>query len=166
MRRSPRASRGRQQMELPEFTKRVRTRRLRRCFSMSSDLRQRSRSGRQRSYWRPSMRLPHSRRLWGFYTNVIHRRGGIAGTFLSSEACPSIRIVIEGQLLTYLRRHGFSFVQTAEVFPLILSLGITIQGIIFAVAQSTGLDDLLSRGCTLVSQFMLPGMIHRFLMRQ
>ena len=50
-----------------------------------------------------------------------------------------------------------SFIQPSELYPLVLSCGITIQGIVFAVAQAQGLKSLLSFGCTLVSQFMLPG---------
>ncbi|KJR81209.1 uncharacterized protein SPSK_01035 [Sporothrix schenckii 1099-18] len=49
-----------------------------------------------------------------------------------------------------------SFIQTAEVFPLVISIGIAVQGIGFSVAQAQGLQSLLSIGCTLVSQFMLP----------
>ncbi|KAM0275063.1 hypothetical protein ACHAQH_007583 [Verticillium albo-atrum] len=51
---------------------------------------------------------------------------------------------------------GFTFVATAETFPLVLSLGIVIQGITFAVAQSTGLKSMLILGCTITSQMMLP----------
>ncbi|KAK2065605.1 hypothetical protein LY76DRAFT_216609 [Colletotrichum caudatum] len=54
------------------------------------------------------------------------------------------------------RTHGFNFVGPAETFPLVLSVGIVVQGIVFAVAQSTGLDHLLTLGCTITSQMMLP----------
>lgn len=54
------------------------------------------------------------------------------------------------------RTHGFTFVGPAESFPLVLSVGIVVQGIVFAVAQSTGLDHLLTLGCTITSQMMLP----------
>ncbi|OLN81379.1 hypothetical protein CCHL11_10164 [Colletotrichum chlorophyti] len=54
------------------------------------------------------------------------------------------------------RTHGFTFVGPAETFPLILSVGIVVQGIVFAVAQSTGLDHLLTLGCAITSQMMLP----------
>ncbi|KAI1761312.1 hypothetical protein GGR53DRAFT_36581 [Hypoxylon sp. FL1150] len=43
-----------------------------------------------------------------------------------------------------------------ETYPFVLSLGITVQGIIFAVSQSFGLDGLFIPGCTLISQFMWP----------
>ncbi|TPX09652.1 uncharacterized protein E0L32_009125 [Thyridium curvatum] len=60
------------------------------------------------------------------------------------------------------RRNGFNFVQSAEVFPLVLSIGIAIQGTLFAMAQANGLESLLARGCTLVAQAMLPGKLeHR-----
>jgi len=54
---------------------------------------------------------------------------------------------------------GFTFVGSAETFPLVLSISIMIQGIGFAIAQSTGLSDLAIVGCTLTSQAMLPGML-------
>ncbi|KAK9799277.1 hypothetical protein AB5N19_04633 [Seiridium cardinale] len=50
----------------------------------------------------------------------------------------------------------FSCVKGAETYPFIMSLAITIQGIIFAVSQSRGLDGLFAAGCSLISQFMLP----------
>lgn len=55
------------------------------------------------------------------------------------------------------RPSGLFFIQTVEVFPLVLSLGITIQSVTFAAAQSIGLQALLSRGCTAAAVFMLPG---------
>ncbi len=45
-----------------------------------------------------------------------------------------------------------------EIYPLVLSCAIVIQGITFAAAQSTGLDGLVGLGCTLIAQLMLPGM--------
>ncbi|ORY71219.1 uncharacterized protein BCR38DRAFT_479737 [Pseudomassariella vexata] len=45
-------------------------------------------------------------------------------------------------------------VKGPETFPFVLSLGITIQGIIFAVSQSRGLEGLFERGCSIISQFM------------
>lgn len=59
--------------------------------------------------------------------------------------------------LTPSRPSGLFFIHTVEIFPLVLSIGITIQSITFAAAQSVGLQALLSRGCTLVAIFMLPG---------
>lgn len=59
--------------------------------------------------------------------------------------------------LTHPRPSGLFFIHTVEVYPLVLSLGITVQSIIFAAAQSIGLKALLSRGCTVVAIFMLPG---------
>ncbi len=60
-------------------------------------------------------------------------------------------------LLTVSRRNGFSFVPESEIFPLVLSIGIFIQGFVFAGAQSTGLDALFGLGCTWLAQLMLPG---------
>ncbi|KAJ2902986.1 hypothetical protein MKZ38_010570 [Zalerion maritima] len=55
---------------------------------------------------------------------------------------------------------GFlSFVSSPDLFPLIVSGSITIQGIVFSVAQSRGLDGLSGSGCTLISQFMLPALL-------
>ncbi|SPQ21847.1 69178988-744e-494f-972d-a3f828e632a0 [Thermothielavioides terrestris] len=54
------------------------------------------------------------------------------------------------------RRNGFTFVPEAEVYPLVLSVGIFIQSFIFAGAQSTGLDSLFGPGCTWLAELMLP----------
>ncbi|KAK1989360.1 hypothetical protein LZ30DRAFT_576139 [Colletotrichum cereale] len=76
---------------------------------------------------------------FGFRYGIWHRyRGGV------------------NSLTAHSRTHGFTFVGPAESFPLILSVGIVVQGIVFAVAQSTGLDHLLTLGCTITSQMMLP----------
>ncbi|KAI3401050.1 hypothetical protein diail_759 [Diaporthe ilicicola] len=53
---------------------------------------------------------------------------------------------------------GLFFIHTVEVYPVVLCLGITIQSITFAAAQSIGLKALLSRGCTVVAIFMLPAL--------
>ncbi|KAI1375135.1 hypothetical protein F4677DRAFT_141612 [Hypoxylon crocopeplum] len=50
----------------------------------------------------------------------------------------------------------FRCVRGPETYPFVLSLGITIQGIIFAVSQSYGLDGLFIPGCSLISQIMWP----------
>ncbi|GAB1314170.1 G-protein coupled receptors family 1 profile domain-containing protein [Madurella fahalii] len=54
------------------------------------------------------------------------------------------------------RRTGFLSVPEGEIYPLVLSIGIFVQSITFAGAQSTGLDNFFGRGCTIVSQLMLP----------
>ncbi|KAI1138847.1 hypothetical protein F5Y05DRAFT_352520 [Hypoxylon sp. FL0543] len=54
------------------------------------------------------------------------------------------------------RVNVFRCVRGPETYPFVLSLGITIQGIIFAVSQAQGLDGLFIPGCSLVSQFMWP----------
>ncbi|KAK2066505.1 hypothetical protein P8C59_000317 [Phyllachora maydis] len=53
-------------------------------------------------------------------------------------------------------REGFRFIPSCDVFPLVLSFGIMIQAIVFAVAQSTGLSSLFGLGCTEISQVVLP----------
>ncbi|EEY18125.1 conserved hypothetical protein [Verticillium alfalfae VaMs.102] len=72
--------------------------------------------------------------------------------------CVGIRGRAMGGLvkLTFTRACGFTFVAPAETFPLVLSVGIIVQGITFAVAQSTGLKSMLILGCTTTSQMMLP----------
>ncbi len=45
----------------------------------------------------------------------------------------------------------------AETFPFVLACGIVVQGIIFAVSQSNGLQGLLILGCRPISQTLLPG---------
>ncbi|KAF5657264.1 hypothetical protein FHETE_10527 [Fusarium heterosporum] len=47
-------------------------------------------------------------------------------------------------------------VQGRDIYPFVLSLGIVVQGIAYAVAQSKGLESLMILGCTLTSQLMLP----------
>jgi hypothetical protein len=64
----------------------------------------------------------------------------------------------DARKLTVARHSGFTFIGVAESFPFVLSCGIVVQGISFAVAQSTGLDHLLILGCTVTSQMMLPSM--------
>lgn len=49
-------------------------------------------------------------------------------------------------------------IHPAETFPLILSIGIVVQGITFAVVQSTGLQDLFTSGCSTIAQFMWPAL--------
>lgn len=75
----------------------------------------------------------------------------------SSEPSVTQHLWESSSQLTPDRPSGLFFIHSAEVFPLVLSLGITIQSITFAAAQSVGLQALLSRGCTLVAIFMLPG---------
>ncbi|KAI0840090.1 hypothetical protein F5Y06DRAFT_285993 [Hypoxylon sp. FL0890] len=54
------------------------------------------------------------------------------------------------------RVNVFRCIQAPETYPFVLSLGITIQGIIFAVSQAQGLDGLFIPGCSIISQFMWP----------
>ncbi|KAI2641715.1 hypothetical protein GGS26DRAFT_586111 [Hypomontagnella submonticulosa] len=50
----------------------------------------------------------------------------------------------------------FTCVRGPSTYPFVLSLGITIQGIIFAVSQSFGLKGFFIPSCSLISQFMWP----------
>lgn len=57
-------------------------------------------------------------------------------------------------------RHTFSFlnkIHTAEVFPLVLSTAIVMQGLIFIGIQGTGLQDIIVGGCKAASQIVWPG---------
>ena len=49
-------------------------------------------------------------------------------------------------------------IHPAETFPLILSIGIGIQGLVFAGVSGTGLEALFIKGCGTIAQFMWPGM--------
>lgn len=55
------------------------------------------------------------------------------------------------------RSSWLTLIGPKETFPYILSLGIAIQGIVFAAAQSLGLGAVLTLGCTQTSRMMLPG---------
>jgi hypothetical protein len=51
-------------------------------------------------------------------------------------------------------------IHPAETFPLILAIGIVIQGIVFAAVQGQGLTQLFLDGggaCSVIAQFMWPG---------
>lgn len=46
----------------------------------------------------------------------------------------------------------------AETFPLVLSFGIIVQGLVFAAAQGQGMQMLFTdAGCDIIAQYMLPG---------
>jgi hypothetical protein len=49
-------------------------------------------------------------------------------------------------------------IHPAEIFPLLLSAGIAIQGLAFVGVQSTGLTSLFTKGCSVIAQVMWPGM--------
>jgi hypothetical protein len=50
-----------------------------------------------------------------------------------------------------------SSIHPAETFPLILAIGIVIQGLVFAGVQGEGLQSLFTTGCRTIAQFMWPG---------
>lgn len=56
------------------------------------------------------------------------------------------------------RSSVFKFIETSEIFPFILSIGIAIQGIVYVVSQTKGLEGLLILGCTSISQAMFPAL--------
>lgn len=47
----------------------------------------------------------------------------------------------------------------AETFPMILAIGIAIQGLAFVGVQGTGLESLFVKGCSVFAQVMWPGML-------
>lgn len=55
------------------------------------------------------------------------------------------------------RKFCVSHIHPAETFPLVVSVGIVIQGLVFAASQGTGLQSSLVTGCSVTAQFMLPG---------
>ena len=63
----------------------------------------------------------------------------------------------DGAVLTTTRKFCVSSIHPAETFPLILAIGIVIQGIAFAGVQSQGLTALFTKGCSTIAQFMWPG---------
>ncbi|KAL7816892.1 hypothetical protein V8C44DRAFT_347895 [Trichoderma aethiopicum] len=56
------------------------------------------------------------------------------------------------------RSSFIKYIEMSEVFPFILSIGIIVQGIIYAASQAKGLEGLLILGCTSISQAMLPAL--------
>lgn len=61
-------------------------------------------------------------------------------------------------ILTDNRKFCISSIHPAETFPLILAIGIVIQGTAFAIIQAQGLSSLSIKGCSTISQVMWPGM--------
>lgn len=74
-----------------------------------------------------------------------------------------VRIALLGppsRCMEYLTRNRNlrpSFVGSPQIYPLVISLGIIAQGIVFAVAQAKGLETLQIEGCVPVSQMVMPG---------
>ena len=50
-----------------------------------------------------------------------------------------------------------SQIHPAETFPLIISIGIFCQGLVFAGVQGTGLESLFIKGCGTIAQILWPG---------
>lgn len=49
-------------------------------------------------------------------------------------------------------------IHPAETFPLVLAIGVVIQGLVFAGVQGTGLHSLTVKGCGTIAQFMWPAL--------
>ncbi|KAJ4318547.1 hypothetical protein N0V84_006783 [Fusarium piperis] len=56
------------------------------------------------------------------------------------------------------RTSWFRLIKRRDVHPFVLSCGIVVQGITYAVAQSKGLQSLMILGCRTISRFMLPAL--------
>src|SRR3954468_14209289 len=56
-----------------------------------------------------------------------------------------------------LNRFHIPSIHPAEIFPLVLCVGIVIQGVTFAGVQGTGLKSLFLKDCESIAQFMWPG---------
>ncbi|KAI8714337.1 hypothetical protein NCS52_01153400 [Fusarium sp. LHS14.1] len=56
------------------------------------------------------------------------------------------------------RTSWFRLIKRRDVHPFVLSCGIVVQGIVYAVAQSKGFQSLMILGCRTISQFMLPAL--------
>lgn len=59
--------------------------------------------------------------------------------------------------LTVRRKFCVSSIHPAETFPLVLAIGIVIQGLVFAGVQGEGLTSLFTSNCKVIAQFMWPG---------
>ncbi|KAM4056098.1 hypothetical protein HRG_003020 [Hirsutella rhossiliensis] len=89
----------------------------------------------------------------------------LASVNVVAAAATAVGIFFDCYLQARRKDPGFSLksslltiIGPKETFPYILSLGIAIQGIIFAAAQSLGLGAILTLGCTETSQMMLPAL--------
>ncbi|KAL7797557.1 hypothetical protein V8C37DRAFT_407939 [Trichoderma ceciliae] len=56
------------------------------------------------------------------------------------------------------RSSPLNIIDTTEIFPFALSIGIIAQGIVYVISQTKGLQGLLILGCTSISQAMLPAL--------
>jgi hypothetical protein len=63
----------------------------------------------------------------------------------------------ERVLLIMKRKFCLSKIHPAETFPLILALGIMVQGFVFAAVSGEGLQSLFISNCGVVAQFTWVG---------
>lgn len=73
----------------------------------------------------------------------------------------TFRTLFELLCLPHCRKFFLWAMHPAETFPLVLALGIVVQGVIFAVAQSYGLESLMIDRCSTIAQFVFPGELPR-----
>jgi len=66
---------------------------------------------------------------------------------------------LDGYLLTDKRKFCVKSIHPAETFPLILSIAIVIQGLVFASVQAQGLQGLFTDGCEVIAQILWPSML-------
>ena len=63
-------------------------------------------------------------------------------------------------MLTRGSKFCISSIHPAETFPLVLAIGIVVQGLVFAGVQGEGLSALFTTGCEVIAQFMWPGTLN------
>ena len=68
-----------------------------------------------------------------------------------------LRYCSSGYKLIPHRKFCVSSIHPAETYPLVLAIGIVIQGLVFAGVQGMGLESLFTNGCENIAQFMWPG---------
>lgn len=93
------------------------------------------------------------RQLSAFSMTVIRRQNGVVQQAKRSMYDP----VAIFSNTNSARKFCISKIHPAETFPLVLAIGISMQGIIFAVAQSIGLKTIYVLGCGTIGQFVFPG---------
>jgi hypothetical protein len=67
-----------------------------------------------------------------------------------------------GALLTRESKFCVSKIHPAETFPLILSIAIIVQGLVFAAVSGEGLKSLFIMDCGTIAQFTWVGMYYQW----
>lgn len=80
-------------------------------------------------------------------------------TDMGFQVCTAFPDPQDFVLTVALRSSWFRLVKGRDVYPFVLSLGIVVQGIVYATAQAKGLESLMILGCATISRMMLLGML-------